>query len=89
MTSAKITNEERWWKNYEALKAFVAEHRQLPDKHKVDNRGLLNWWKYNMKKMKQDELSEDKVSALSSLSDMRRVKRQTWRNEPDLFSDIF
>lgn len=29
-----MDNRERWYQNYEALKAYI-----LPDKHKVENRG--------------------------------------------------
>ena len=34
-------NDEKWLANYEALKAYIDEHHHLPDKHKVENRGLL------------------------------------------------
>ena len=42
-------NEKKWAENYELLKEYIAEHRQLPDKKKVEHRSLLNWWKYNRK----------------------------------------
>ena len=41
--------EQRWIDNYEALKAYVAEHRHLPDKKMVVYRGVINWWIYNRK----------------------------------------
>ena len=41
--------EENWLKGYETLKNYIEEHKQLPNKKKVENRGLLNWWKYNPK----------------------------------------
>lgn len=44
-----MTNEERWMEHYCLLKKYVSEHGHLPDKKKVENRGLLNWWKYNKK----------------------------------------
>ena len=31
-------NEANWWQNYQALKAFVAEHQHLPNKKKIENR---------------------------------------------------
>ena len=42
-------NEEKWLANYKALKAYIDEHHHLLDKHKIENRGLLSWWKYQMK----------------------------------------
>lgn len=41
-------NEKKWAENYELLKEYIAEHRQLPDKKKVEHRSLLNWWKYRV-----------------------------------------
>ena len=41
--------EQNWQEHYAQLLAYVREHRHLPDKRKVENRGLLNWWKYNRK----------------------------------------
>ena len=38
-----MKNEENWITNYEALKTYIDEHHHLPDKHRVENRGLLNF----------------------------------------------
>ena len=38
-----MDREETWNKNYQALKAYVEEYKQFPDKKKVENRALLNW----------------------------------------------
>lgn len=38
-----MTNEEKWMEHYSLLKKYVSEHGHLPDKKKVENRGLLNW----------------------------------------------
>ena len=46
-------NENNWLANYEALKVYIDEHHHLPDKHKVENRGLLNFSKYTRKKIKE------------------------------------
>ena len=67
--------EEAWNKNYKALKAYVEEHKQFPDKKKVENRSLLNWWKYNKKRMKQGAMTEDKQALLIELSNMRTVHK--------------
>lgn len=67
--------EENWLNRYEALKNYIEEHKQLPDKKKVENRGLLNWWKYNKKCMKQGTLDDDKVRMLTELSNMRNIKQ--------------
>ena len=67
-------NETKWLAKYLLLKEYVEQHHQLPDKKKVENRGLLNWWKYNKKLAKQGKLSEEKLRMLQDLSDSRIIK---------------
>ena len=67
-------NETKWLAKYQQLKDYVEQHHQLPDKKKVENRGLLNWWKYNKKLAKLDKLSEEKLQMLQELSDSRIIK---------------
>lgn len=64
-------NEQRWQENYELLKAYIVEHHHLPDKKKVENRGLLNWWKYNQKMKRQGKLTSERIGLLTDLSNMR------------------
>ncbi len=67
-------NETKWLAKYQQLKDYVEQYHQLPDKKKVENRGLLNWWKYNKKLAKLDKLSEEKFQMLQELSDSRIIK---------------
>lgn len=69
------TTEERWQKKYQELKEYILEHHQLPDKKKVENRRLLNWWKYNKKRIKEGKMSPEKMAMLQELSDMRELKQ--------------
>lgn len=66
-----MKNETRWLENYEQLKLFIQEHGHLPNKKKVENRGLLNWWKYNQKLIRRGALDEERCLMLQRLSDMR------------------
>lgn len=67
-------NETKCLAKYQQLKDYVEQYHQLPDKKKVENRGLLNWWKYNKKLAKLDKLSEEKLQMLQELSDSRIIK---------------
>lgn len=67
-------SEDKWNANYDALKAFVETYSHLPNKKKVENRGLLNWWKYNQRLIKQGKLAVERVQLLSELSKMRILK---------------
>ena len=70
-------NEENWLRNYSQLKAYIEQHRHLPSKKKVENRGLLNWWKYNQRLIKQGDLDEQRVKMLKELSDIRYTTQPT------------
>ena len=56
-----MTHEESWNQNFELLKAYIEEHHHLPDKKKVENRGLLSWAKYQRKRSKAGALDEEMV----------------------------
>ena len=64
-------NEAKWMDHYNALREYIIQNGHLPDKKKIENRGLLNWWKYNKKCIKSGRLSEEKIGLLQELSDMR------------------
>lgn len=66
-----MKNEENWIANYEALKTYIEEHHHLLDKHKEENRGLLNWWKYQMKTKKAGTLTVEQEGMLQELADSR------------------
>lgn len=63
--------DEKWNEKYDLLKQYVASHHHLPDKHRIENRGLLNWWKYQMKKKKAGTLPPDHEELLETLSNLR------------------
>lgn len=73
------TRDKVWNRNYRKLKAYIDEHHHLPDKKKVEHRGLLNWVKYNRKKIKAGTLSPEKERLFSDLLASRHAV-------PDLFS---
>lgn len=68
------TNEQRWQENYDQLMAYVLKHHQLPNKKKSEKRGLLNWWKYNQRLIRQGKLSPERTERLRQLSNLRTVR---------------
>ena len=81
-----MIREQQWFENYAKLKEYILEHRHLPDKHRVEYRGLLNWWKYNMKKKKHGALSEEKLTLLQTLADMRSTEHTGGRRKKNVQS---
>lgn len=72
-------NDEKWLLNYDALKAYIEEHHHLPDKHKIENRGLLS--KYQMKKKKAGTLTEAQERMLKRLADSRSTEHRGGRRK--------
>lgn len=75
-----MTHEESWHQNFELLKAYIEEHHHLPDKKKVEGRGLLNWAKYQRKRIKASALDEEKTRLFLELMDSRSKEHTGGRN---------
>ena len=59
--------DSNWYRNYDALKAYILQRGHLPDKHVVENRALLSWAKYQRKKIKEETMDEEKRELFESL----------------------
>lgn len=70
-----MTNEERWTTFINELREYIQLHHHLPDKHKVENRGLLNQPKYTRKKTKDGTLDVEK--AKGKILNMRNMSEHT------------
>uniref|UniRef100_UPI004028E9EE Helicase associated domain protein n=1 Tax=Leyella stercorea TaxID=363265 RepID=UPI004028E9EE len=70
----RTKNEEKWLSHYKALRCYLEANHQLPDKKKVENRGLLNWWKYSKKLFKTGRLTEERLELLRQLNALRYNK---------------
>lgn len=58
--------------NYEALKAYIEEHHHLPPKDApLGAKYILNWMKYQRKRMKAGLMSEEQNLLLEELLDSR------------------
>lgn len=84
-----MKKDEKWLANYDALKTYIEEHHHLPDKHRVENRGLLNFSKYTRKKIKEGTLDEEKARELESVLNMCDLSIHTGgrRKSEKLFQD--
>ena len=68
------TRDKVWNRNYRKLKAYIDEHHHLPDKKKVEHRGLLNWVKYTRKKINDGSLEEWKKEQFLEVAGMRDME---------------
>ena len=72
-----MTREERWNTFISELRTYIEEHHHLPDKHKVDNRGLLNQVKYARKKIKEGKLRDEQVQEFEEILSQRHLDEYT------------
>ena len=82
-----MNRDEQWFYNYALLKAFIEETGHLPNKKKVENRGLLNWWKYNKKLIKAGKLDVERMQLLDELSNMRTSIEPSINMEPSALTE--
>ena len=82
-----MNRDEQWFYNYALLKAFIEETGHLPNKKKVENRGLLNWWKYNKKLIKAGKLDAERMQLLEELSNMRTSIEPSINMEPSALTE--
>ena len=76
-----MTQDERWQKRYEEVKAFIENNKRNPSKYVGSERVHLNWEKQQRKLMNAGELKEPRLSMfkeLLTLSEQYKRKNQ-WR----------
>lgn len=64
-------NEENWLTFFSELQAYIEAHGHLPDKHVVENRGLLSKAKYLRKKIKSGKAEDWMVERFETILAMR------------------
>lgn len=62
-----MTIEEKWARNYLILYEYVKQHGHFPDKHNK----MLNWVKYQRKRMKEGRMPEQQLLLFQELCDRR------------------
>lgn len=77
-----MTNEERWRSNYKALEEYIELHHHLPSKDSgLNAKYLLNWVKYQRKRMKAGLMSEEQKILLEFLLDSRSTEHTGGRKK--------
>ena len=74
-------NEENWLTFFSELQAYTEAHGHLPDKHVVENHGLLSKAKHLRKKVKADKAEEWMVERFERILAMRRTEHTGGRRK--------
>ncbi len=62
-----MKREEQWKEKYDNLWKFVSENHRGPSRHRIEEKDMLNWLKYNRKLLNRDALSPEKKEAILKL----------------------
>ena len=74
-----MTQNERWYKRYEEVMAFIEGNHRNPSRHRIEEHDMLNWLKANRKVLNAGRLKEERVEKfkeLLALSEQCRRKNQ-------------
>lgn len=74
-------NEDKWTTFFDELQAYIEAHGHLPDKHVVENRGLLSKAKYLRKKIKAGKAEEWMIERFELILAMRSVEHTGGRRK--------
>ena len=78
-----MTNQEKWMSMYLILQEYVRQRGHFPDKHNK----LLNWVKYQRKRIKAGRMSEEQLQLFKELCDQRSHEHTGGRRkkvQPDM-----
>ncbi|MGN0222354.1 MAG: hypothetical protein ACI4BA_09610 [Prevotella sp.] len=67
-----MKREDKWFDCYEMISAFVKKNHRGPSRHRLEEHQMLNWMKYNRKRLNCDKLSEDEKVCFLRLMDLIR-----------------
>ena len=64
-----MTQDERWQVQYDQMMAFMEEKHRRPSKHRLEEHGILNWYKHTKKMIARGDYSADRIAKFNILQD--------------------
>ena len=71
-----MTQDERWYKRYEEVMAFIESNHRNPSKHRIEEHDMLNWVKANRKALNAGKLRPERVEKFRKLLEMTEQYRR-------------
>lgn len=62
-----MSRTEKWKEMYDNIWAFTTEHRRGPTRHHKEEARMLNWLKYNRKRMNKNLISPERKKLIEEL----------------------
>lgn len=74
-----MSNQDNWYAKYEAVKQHVMTNGHFPNKHTK----LCNWVKYQRKRLKMGQMSEEQEKLFLELSELRSFEHTGGRKKKE------
>lgn len=71
-----MTQDEKWQKRYNEVKAFIETNLRNPSKHRIEEHDMLNWLKANRKKMNAGKMKLERVEKFRKLLELTEQYRR-------------
>lgn len=67
-----MKHEERWQRHYDEVMLFMEQNHRCPSRHRMEDRKMLNWLKYNRKQISKGLFPENRVERFNKLLETAR-----------------
>ena len=71
-----MTQDEKWQKRYNEVKAFIEKNNRNPSKYLAEDRDMLNWLKANRKILNAGKMKADRVEKFRKLLELMEKYRR-------------
>ena len=71
-----MTQDEKWQKRYNEVKAFIEKNNRNPSKYVAEDRDMLNWLKANRKILNAGKMKADRVEKFRKLLELMEKYRR-------------
>lgn len=62
-----MTQDELWEQNYSSIMTFMMNEKKLPSKHRKEEHQMLNWMKYQRKRLSQGKFKPERIEKFLKL----------------------
>ena len=65
-----MTRDELWEQNYNACLDFLTKNKKRPSKHRMEEHQMLNWIKYQKKRLAQEKMQPHRRERFKQLLEL-------------------
>ena len=78
-------NEQLWQQHYQEVMDFLRMNKRRPSKHKIEDKTMVEWIKYNKRRLARGQMPEHRVEKFKRLlrlaESMTRVNQYNYQED--------